>query len=1048
MKKHTGKETLTKCSSVARMVQRALYPHSRGYVAGVLVACLSGYGTAIAAPEGGVVAGGQGAIQQVDKTTIVNQQSQSLAIDWNSFNLAPDEAARFNQPSSSATVLNRIVGQMPSEIFGRIDANGRVFLVNPNGVIFGKSSVVNVGSLLASGLSMDPQGFMRGDYSLYTESSDVPGKVVNRGLLQAAVGGSINLIGGAVANEGVILAELGQVNMGAGRSAVIDFDGDGLIGFAVSEDIVQNLEELESAVSNTGEISADGGQVLMEANVAKDVFNYAVNNTGIVRANRVDHSGGVVRLLGSGAPVVNSGSIDVSGKGDSDGGTVHMLGDQVGLLDDGSIDASGSSGGGTVLVGGEYQGGGSLKSAQVTYMGSDTSINADATQNGDGGRVIVWADNTARVYGDISARGGEVSGDGGFIETSGKKYLDFQGRVDANAVNGGAGTWLLDPEDITISTSSTTSNIDHNSSGDPEIFSPTGSDSSTTIHRDDILAVLNVGTNVKVTTTGAGGDPGNITLTGNLRLNDGDNSNPISAKLTLEANGNIEINERLGGRNDDALSVELVAGLGVSFGSIGWVDTNGGSFSSSGTTFNNTVSGKTTVISTLGGNVILDHSGTVDLNTMNTGTGTLNLTAGGAVNQTGVLEVGGTTTLEAYDGVSVPYDITLEENNVFGDVVSVTRANGVSLKDTGALTLGAWTVDGNLVVESNGQIDQSGVLDINGTSEFKINLANTDILLDTQNNDFTGAITVTDVGGTLRDFQLKNISATAGFATLTGDPLRDFSVLFTNKSIELPTLNLTGALAVTAGGAITQATATTLTVAGDTTLDALGNNITLDKSGNDLNTVAVANGNAITLVDIDDIVLGAIGSGSAVGSLSVTSSGAITQSGILNVTNATVLAAGAGNNITLNTSANTFGGAVSITTGNDVLLQDADAIELGAIGSTSAVNSLGVTSSGAITQSGILDVTNATVLAAGAGNNITLNTSANTFGGAVSIATGNDVLLQDADAIELGAIGSTSAVNSLGVTSSGAITQSGILDVTNATVLAAGAGNNITLNTS
>ncbi|HAJ63113.1 MAG TPA: hypothetical protein DCP31_30980 [Cyanobacteria bacterium UBA8543] len=144
-----------------------------------------------------------------------------------------------------------------------------------------------------------------------------------------------------------------------------------------------------------------------------------------------------------------SGTLNVSSSGTHSGGNVNILGVNVGLFGV-QIDASGTNGGGTVRIGGDYQGLGSVPNASHTFVSNNSLINADSLLSGNGGRVIVWGDETNRFYGKISAQGGTHSGDGGFVEVSGKNSLTFNGTVDLSALNGSVGNLLLDPENITI----------------------------------------------------------------------------------------------------------------------------------------------------------------------------------------------------------------------------------------------------------------------------------------------------------------------------------------------------------------------------------------------------------------------------------------------------------------------------------------------------------------------------------------------------------------------------------------------------------------------
>jgi filamentous hemagglutinin family protein len=401
-----------------------------------------------AGPEGGEVVGGQGAISNSGAETLINQSSQRLAVEWQSFNVGAGETVRFVQPSATAAVLNLIHDQNPSQIFGAIEANGRVFLANPNGLVFGQSATVNVGSLVAAGMSINEKSFMDDNLS-FDGMGD--GRVVNYGILQAANGGSINLLGSSVDNQGLIIANYGSVNLISGDKILVDFDGDGLIQFQVDKDVIDNAAGVESSVNNSGEIRADAGQVLLNANVAKDIFSRAVNNDGLISAQRIDNSGGVIRLTGNDT-VIHSGDITVAGKGQNDtGGRVEILGYNTGLFENASINASGDTGGGEILIGGDYQGNNpNIQNAEFTYVSAGSKIEANANVSGDGGKVIVWADNTTRYKGMIAAKGGEVAGDGGFVEVSGKQILDYDGLVDTRATNGSAGLLLLDPDNITI----------------------------------------------------------------------------------------------------------------------------------------------------------------------------------------------------------------------------------------------------------------------------------------------------------------------------------------------------------------------------------------------------------------------------------------------------------------------------------------------------------------------------------------------------------------------------------------------------------------------
>ena len=498
---------------------------------------------AVAGPEGGVVAAGTGTIARPDaRTTNIHQGSQNLILNWDSYNIRANETVNYRQPNANAQALNRIHSQSPSHIYGRLNANGQVLLVNPNGVFFKPGARVNVGGLMASGLNITDQDFLAGKYHFKHAGDTAPGAVVNQGVIQAATGGSVSLIGGAVKNAGRILAHAGQVNLVAGKAMAMDFDGDGLMRFTVSEALLKKTEGLAHAVSNTGAIEA--GAVLLKGRAARAVFSEVVNNSGVIGAARVDNKGGVIRLVAGGSTgsptggnsLINTGTLraaggtielkaegkaEVSGKahistasktgrgGQIDitgqevriagqarldassaapaaraggavkvkaqnkavvtgqarisatskagqGGQIEITGEKVGLMGLAQLDVSGAMGGGQILAGGDYQGKNpAIRNAKVTYVGKKVKLAADATRNGKGGRVIVWADDTTRYYGAISAKGGALGGDGGFVEVSGKRHLAFRGEVSVSAAKGRAGTLLLDPNDLCIGGSAT-----------------------------------------------------------------------------------------------------------------------------------------------------------------------------------------------------------------------------------------------------------------------------------------------------------------------------------------------------------------------------------------------------------------------------------------------------------------------------------------------------------------------------------------------------------------------------------------------------------------
>ncbi|ACV34464.1 caspase family protein [Accumulibacter sp.] len=274
---------------------------------------------ATALPTGGVVTAGSATISQTGSSMRIDQTSAKAVIDWRSFNVGSDAAVRFQQPSASAIVLNRVGADGGrSVIDGRLSANGQVWLLNPGGVLFGPTARVDVGGLLAASLRLGNDDFMSGNYRFTKESS---GSIVNQGTLTAADGGYIALLAPEVRNEGIIAARLGTVALASGEELRVDFSGDRLIEIRVDRADVAGL------IDNRNLVAADGGWVLMSTDAAGRLANGAINNSGIVRATTLSEHQGVIKLLGGAVKV--AGTLDASAPSGGDGGFIETSGHSV-----------------------------------------------------------------------------------------------------------------------------------------------------------------------------------------------------------------------------------------------------------------------------------------------------------------------------------------------------------------------------------------------------------------------------------------------------------------------------------------------------------------------------------------------------------------------------------------------------------------------------------------------------------------------------------------------------------------------------------------------
>ena len=294
-------------------------------------------GNAFAGPSGGVVAAGTASISTAAGGTTINQSTQNAAINWQSFNIAAGEAVKFVQPSSSSVTLNRVLGADPSSILGTMSANGKVFLVNPNGVLFGKGASVNVGGLVASTLNVTDSDFMAGNYKFNGSSN---GAVLNQGTINAD-GGYVALLGANVGNDGVIAAQLGTVALAAGNAITLDVAGDGLLNVSVNQGAVNALAQ------NGGLIRADGGQVLLTAQSAGSLLPSAVNNTGVVRAQTlVTGKDGSIKLMGDmqSGTVNVGGTLDASAPNGGNGGFVETSAAHVMVASDAKVSTTAPTG--------------------------------------------------------------------------------------------------------------------------------------------------------------------------------------------------------------------------------------------------------------------------------------------------------------------------------------------------------------------------------------------------------------------------------------------------------------------------------------------------------------------------------------------------------------------------------------------------------------------------------------------------------------------------------------------------------------------------------
>lgn len=295
----------------------------------------------LAAPvvgSGGVTSGVADIVQNGGVTN-VNQSSAKATINWWSFGTQPGESVNFNQPNASAITLNRVIGTEKSVLQGALNANGKVFLVNANGVLFSQGSSVNTAGFVASTLNISDDDFNAGRYRF--QASGKPGSVINEGTLTAAEGGYVALLGNQVSNRGVIVATKGTVTLASADRISLNFNGDSLLSVTLEQGT------LDALVENGKAIQADGGRVIMTAEAADDLLSAQVNNSGLVQARSIgDLRGGIQIDAGRGTASIG-GTLDASASGTAQGGRIETTGKQVRVADDAVVTtraADGSAG--------------------------------------------------------------------------------------------------------------------------------------------------------------------------------------------------------------------------------------------------------------------------------------------------------------------------------------------------------------------------------------------------------------------------------------------------------------------------------------------------------------------------------------------------------------------------------------------------------------------------------------------------------------------------------------------------------------------------------
>ena len=422
-----------------------------------------------AGPDGGVVVGGSATIRgQGTSSVIVNQTSQRAIVNWHTFDIGTGESTRFNQPNSSSITLNRVTGG-----HGRVDHRRHALRQRPRVRDQSRRHAVRPqrqdqhrGLRRVARATSTNSDFMAGRYN-FNRPGRPDASIVNLGNITASSHGFAALVAPGVRNSGTITATLGTVSLASGNTFTLDMYGDKLIQVGVSDEIAGKVidvatgKPLKSLVSNDGTLRANGGRVELTAAAARHIVDSVINTKGVIEANSVGVRGGKIVLGGATETTKRKGlpkqTVKVAGKLNakgtdkgSKGGTIQVTGEDIRFAA-AMIDVSGHSGGGKVLVGGDWAGGKpgitidnkaarledrAIPTATTLTVDSATTINASATHRGDGGKVILWSDVQTTFAGTILARGGEYRRRRRLCGGVGEAAVAYTGNVDTRAPHG------------------------------------------------------------------------------------------------------------------------------------------------------------------------------------------------------------------------------------------------------------------------------------------------------------------------------------------------------------------------------------------------------------------------------------------------------------------------------------------------------------------------------------------------------------------------------------------------------------------------------------
>lgn len=926
-----------------------------------------------AQPSGMEVIAGAAESSHPATSTLQIQASDRAIIQWDSFSIGAGEMTKFVLPDAASAVLNRVTGSQMSELLGVLQSNGQIYLINPQGVLVGPDAKVDTASFIASTFDVFNEDFLAKADLLFQGNSNA--MIVNLGTIATHAGDCV-LLARYVENKGAIEAPQGTAALGAGSQILLKPSDSNRIFILARE--TDSKEEI--GVNQQGRIASLFAELKADGNA----YAHAIRHDGAIEASGIKEQNGRILL------VAEEGRIDVTGQTKATAaeiiaslpendpeavyGEIRVLGREIYVLEDAKFDVSNEQGGGLIKIG--YELAGYEARAKGLITAERVHIAADALQEGSGGKVMLWGNDANLFLSHISARGGSLGGNGGFVEVSSLGQLAPKGLVNTSAPNGEIGQLLFDPTDITVGASDANISTSYNSSTNTLTYNILNPAVATTISAANLASNLSVN-NVFISTTSSGAGNGDITVSSAVSFT------PTSAATTLNlfANRDININANVTGNGTGNVSLISTRDVNVT-GAV--LSTNSGSLSvlsnrnvTVGTTAATTASAISTATGALSitttpyydNTSLVSVIGTTTANSVNASiastsgniainaAGGLTLTGGGngANTSSATISTGGSGTVTVNTGVEgaanaiIPGNVTLTAGGVASSGASISTVNGI-------LTLNIRGSSGStgLVMNGASAAVSSGAL-ITSTGSGNMIVSVDGPLSITSNSD---QLSCGIIGTTGSATVVVNSNATlTGGAGAGGNAVIKSAAVTTNI---LGNLTLTsGTASATGNSATIQATTTTLSLS-------VGGNCTLTgANGGTANNGAVINGATGTTVAIGSNLI-----------MTSNAAGANGASAIISGTAGTT-------NITVGGSAYLTGGSGTGTSGAVALIQNGGTLNLtcsgdlvltGGSGSTGQAQ-IGTPTTLGIATGGAINVT---------ANNIMLTAGSNATGATVS----------------------------------------------------------------